>query len=70
LTTRGFGQDEFDRVAALIVEVLSSTEPGTTKDGKPSKASFRTAEGVAGKVKDAAAELLDKHPLYPGIDLS
>jgi glycine hydroxymethyltransferase len=70
LTTRGFGRDEFDRVAELIVEVLRGTEPGTTKDGRPSKASFRTADGVATKVRDAAAELLDKHPLYPGIDLS
>jgi glycine hydroxymethyltransferase len=28
------------------------------------------AEGVAEKVKDASAELLDKHPLYPGLDLA
>ena len=28
LTTRGFGTDEFDRVAELIVDVLSATTPG------------------------------------------
>jgi glycine hydroxymethyltransferase len=70
LTTRGFGHDEFDRVAELIVEVLSNTEPGTTKAGGPSKASYRLAEGVAAKVKDASAEMLDKHPLYPGLELA
>jgi glycine hydroxymethyltransferase len=70
LTTRGFGHDEFDRVAELIVEVLSNTEPGTTKAGGPSKASYTLGEGVAAKVKDASAEMLDKHPLYPGLELT
>ena len=53
LTTRGFGHDEFDSVAELIVHVLQNTQPGTTKDGKASKASYVLAEGVADKVKDA-----------------
>jgi glycine hydroxymethyltransferase len=70
LTTRGFGHDEFDRVAELIVDVLSGTEPGTTKAGAPSKASYKLADGVADKVRAASAELLDKHPLYPGLELS
>lgn len=70
LTTRGFGHDEFDRVAELIVHVLQNTQPGTTKAGAPSKASYTLAEGVADKVKDASAEMLDKHPLYPGLELS
>ena len=70
LTTRGFGHDEFDTVAELIVHVLQNTQPGTTKDGKPSKASYVLAEGIADKVKDASAEMLDKHPLYPGLNLS
>ena len=33
LTTRGFGHDEFDTVAELIVHVLQNTQPGTTKVG-------------------------------------
>jgi len=70
LTTRGFGADEFDRVAELIVDVLASTEPGTTSAGAPSKASYRLADGIADKTKAAAAELLDKFPLYPGLDLA
>jgi glycine hydroxymethyltransferase len=70
LTTRGFGHDEFDNVAELIVHVLSNTQPGTTKAGMASKAAYLLAEGVADKVRDASAEMLDKHPLYPGLELS
>ena len=70
LTTRGFGHDEFDTVAELIVHVLQNTQPGTTKAGGPSKASYTLNEGVAQKVHDASAELLDKHPLYPGLELA
>jgi glycine hydroxymethyltransferase len=70
LTTRGFGHDEFDKVAELMVEVLSNTQPGTTKAGAPSKASYVLADGVADRVKAASAELLDAHPLYPGLELT
>ncbi|MEI5674936.1 MULTISPECIES: glycine hydroxymethyltransferase [unclassified Nocardioides] len=70
LTTRGFGHDEFDNVAELIVHVLQNTQPGTTKAGAPSKASYVLADGVADKVKDSSGEMLDKHPLYPGLDLA
>ncbi len=70
LTTRGFGHDEFDRVAELIVHVLQNAQPGTTSTGAVSKASYSVAEGVADKVRDASAEMLEKHPLYPGLDLA
>jgi glycine hydroxymethyltransferase len=69
LTSRGFGPDEFDRVAELIVDVLSSTTPAPTKEGKPGKAKYTLADGVADKTHAAAAELLDANPLYPGLDL-
>lgn len=70
LTTRGFGHEEFDRVAELVVDVLRGTQPGTTKAGGPSKASYVLADGLAERTKDASAEMLDKHPLYPGLDLA
>jgi glycine hydroxymethyltransferase len=70
LTSRGFGAEDFDRVAELVVDVLSSTTPDTTKDGKPSKAKYRLADGVAARTKDASAEMLDAHPLYPGLELA
>ena len=70
LTTRGFGHDEFDKVAELIVDVLKNTRPGTTKAGEVSKASYVLADGVADRTKTASAELLEKNPLYPGLELS
>jgi glycine hydroxymethyltransferase len=69
LTTRGFGGAEFDRVGELIVEVLTNTSPATTSSGQPSKANYRTADGVADRVRSAAGELLASHPLYPGLTL-
>ncbi len=70
LTSRGFGADELDRVAELIVEVLSSTTADTTKDGKQSKAKYTLADGVAERTKAASAEMLEAHPLYPGLELT
>jgi glycine hydroxymethyltransferase len=69
LTTRGFGSDDFDRVAELIVEVLSATSPALTADGRTSKAKYDLPEDVAEKTHAAAAEMLEAHPLYPGLDL-
>lgn len=70
LTSRGFGADDFDRTAELIVDVLSSTTPAPTKEGKPGKAKYVLADGVADKTRSAAAELLNANPLYPGLDLA
>src|SRR5690348_6396821 len=69
LTSRGFGADDFDRVAELIVDVLSATSPATAASGAASKAKYVLADGVADKTRSAAAELLDAHPLYPGLSL-
>ena len=70
LTTRGFGHDEFDTVADLVHEVLSNTTPGTNKAGAPSKATYNLADGVAERVQARAQEMLDKNPLYPGLELT
>jgi glycine hydroxymethyltransferase len=69
LTSRGFGTDEFDRVAELMVDVLTGTTPTSTAAGAPSLAKYAIADGVVEKTKAAAAELLDLHPLYPGLTL-
>jgi glycine hydroxymethyltransferase len=69
LTTRGFGSDEFDRVADLIVSVLQNTTPVTASSGQPGKAKYTLAEGVADATKAASAELLTSYPLYPGLQL-
>ncbi|WP_155524902.1 glycine hydroxymethyltransferase [Mycobacteroides chelonae] len=64
LTSRGFDADEFDKVAELVVDVLSNTEADGT-----SKAKYTLADGVADRVKAASAELLAANPLYPGLTL-
>jgi glycine hydroxymethyltransferase len=70
LTSRGFDAADFDRVAELIVDVLSATTPTAAPSGGTSKAKYEIADGIATKTHDAAAELLAARPLYPGLDLS
>jgi glycine hydroxymethyltransferase len=70
LTSRGFGAAEFDRVAELIVDVLTATSATSAASGGASKAKYAIADGVAGKTHSAANELLDAHPLYPGLELT
>jgi glycine hydroxymethyltransferase len=69
LTTRGFGADEFDRIAELMIDVLNNTKPNLTSAGAPSKATYTLADGVAERTRAAAAELLDANPLYPGLEV-
>lgn len=68
LTTRGFGADDFDRVAELVVEVLRNTTPTQASAG-PSKAKYTIADGTAQRVHAASAEMLNANPLYPGLTL-
>jgi glycine hydroxymethyltransferase len=70
LTTRGFGADDFDRVAELIADVLGATTPTTTSSGEPSRAKYTLSDGLAERTLAAAEELLTEHPLYPGLNLS
>jgi glycine hydroxymethyltransferase len=69
LTTRGFGADDFDQVAALIVNVLNNTTPTNTAAGAPGKARYVLADGVAEATRAASAEMLTANPLYPGLEL-
>ncbi len=69
LTSRGFDTDDLDRVAELIVGVLSATSPAAAPSGGASKARYLIADGVAERTRAAAGELLAHHPLYPGLDL-
>jgi glycine hydroxymethyltransferase len=68
LTSRGFGGDDFDRVAELVVDVLANTQPAAGPSG-PSKAKYLLADGTADRVHAASAELLTANPLYPGLTL-
>jgi glycine hydroxymethyltransferase len=68
LTTRGFGASEFDRVAELVVDVLTNTDPAQGSAGT-SKAKYTLVDGTAQRVHSGAAELLTANPLYPGLEL-
>ena len=66
LTTRGFGPAEFDRVAELVVDVLSNTSP--RRSSGPSKAKYKLADGAADRVHAAAAGTAGRQPAVPGSD--
>ncbi len=69
LTSRGLDEVGMDRVAELIIGVLSATSPAAAPSGSASKAKYVLAEGIAQRTKAACAELLADHPLYPEVDL-
>jgi glycine hydroxymethyltransferase len=73
LTTLGMGADEMKEIAAVIHSVLSATQAETiTKGanaGKPSLANYRLDEKVRRSAARQAAELLERFPLYPEIEL-
>jgi len=69
-TTLGMGASEMRGIASIMHSVLSHTTPGTTKDGKKSKARYlldqTTREEASAKVRD----ILSKYPVYPEIDVT
>ena len=69
-TIRVYRPASDETLVILVHEVLSHTTPGTNKAGAPSKATYRLADGVADRVQARAQEMLDKNPLYPGLELT
>jgi glycine hydroxymethyltransferase len=65
LTTLGFGTDEMDEVADIIATTLRATTPATAT----AKAKYVLDPAVASACRSRCADLLAKHPLYPGIEL-
>jgi glycine hydroxymethyltransferase len=65
LTTLGFGTDELDEVAGIIVSALGATTPATST----AKAKYDLDPVVAESCRKGCAELLGRHPLYPEIVL-
>jgi hypothetical protein len=51
-------------VASILHGVLQATEADSD-----SKARYRLPEAVRDQARDRARDLLDRHPLYPGIAL-
>lgn len=59
LTSRGFTTSDMDEVAAMITDVLTATEPTTTKEGKPGKAKYEMPDGLANTTQERAKTLLE-----------
>ena len=65
LTTLGFGTDELDEIAGIMATALRATSPANAT----AKAKYTIDEKVATEARERCAELLARHPLYPGIDV-
>jgi glycine hydroxymethyltransferase len=65
LTTLGFGPAEMDEIAEIITAVLRATAPAAAG----AKAKYTLDDRVAASSRERCAELLGRHPLYPGIQL-
>lgn len=69
LTSRGFNEADFDAVAEMIVGILKNTTARPTKSGAPGKANYDITEGYADANKAKTIDLLEAHPLYPGLTI-
>jgi glycine hydroxymethyltransferase len=65
LTTLGFGPDELDEIAGIMATALRSTSPANAT----AKAKYTIDEKVAAECRERCADLLARHPLYPGIEV-
>ena len=65
LTTLGFGPDELDEIADIFTTALRATTPA----GTTAKAKYILDPTVAAACRTRCADLLTRHPLYPGIEL-
>jgi glycine hydroxymethyltransferase len=65
LTTLGFGPDELDEIADIFTAALGATKPASAT----AKAKYILDPKVAADCRDRCADLLSRHPLYPGIEL-
>jgi len=69
MTSLGMGPDEMREIAKLLHGVLKATKAQTKKDGEPSQVKFDTESQAIANARGRVAELLTRHPLYPGIAL-
>jgi glycine hydroxymethyltransferase len=73
VTTLGMRADEMREVGDVIAAVLHATSSGVVASGpnrgKPSRVQFRLDEATADAARSRVADLLERHPLYPEIEL-
>jgi glycine hydroxymethyltransferase len=68
LTTLGMGADEMNEVADIIATVLSAATPAHATSG-PSKVRYDANSAVIDAGRKRAGDLLQRFPLYAGLDL-
>jgi glycine hydroxymethyltransferase len=65
LTTLGLGTGEMDEIAGIITTALRATAPAAVT----AKAKYTLADRIAAQCRGRCSDLLNRHPLYPGIQL-
>jgi glycine hydroxymethyltransferase len=70
VTTLGMKEKEMDTIADILYTVVSNTKPTTAASGEQSKAKYITEEKAASNAKAMVKSLLDRHAVYPNIDLA
>jgi glycine hydroxymethyltransferase len=74
VTTLGMGPDEMREIAAIIKTVLAGTQPAVVESGanagKPSQAKYVLDPAARDKARGRVKALLDRFPVYPGLDLA
>ena len=68
LTTLGLGPREMDEVADIIAATLTATSPASAPSGR-SKAHYILDDTIADTGRRRSAELLDRFPLYPQLQM-
>src|SRR5690349_4229706 len=69
ITTLGMGRDEVTAIADVIATVLAEVKPTQIEGKGPSKAKYTGDEQVFEAARSRVRDLLDRFPVYPGIDL-
>ena len=73
VTTLGMGADEMREIGDVIASLLGATSGGVVASGpnrgKPSSVNFETPDAVADAARSRVGDLLERHPLYPEIEL-
>jgi len=70
LTTLGMDTDAMREVADIIHLTLANTEAATKKSGAKSMTKYRLADRAREEASGRARDLLQRHPLYPQLDLA
>lgn len=73
VTTLGMNETEMREIARIMQQILSRTTASTITSGRqagqPSKAKYDLDPAVTTETRQAIQHLLDRHPLYPELDL-